>query len=281
MTQSNSVSVENIDIEIPLFLEAIFQKYSYDFRDYSKAHVKRRLMHRMSIGNFTSVSQMQEKVLRDKEFFIDLLEDLSINVTEMFRDPDFYKSFRENVVPTLKTYPFIKVWHAGCSTGEEVYSLAILLHEEGILERCQIYATDFNRKVLEIAKLGIYHTQDLDKFQRNYSNSGGKAQLSDYYTLKYGSIKFDQTLSKKVVFADHNLVTDHVFAEVNLILCRNVLIYFNRELQNKVIGLFHESLTHSGHLCLGSKESLKFTRFENNFIDIDSKQKIFKKKISR
>ena len=281
MTQSNSVGIENIDIEIPLFLEAIFQKYSYDFRDYSKAHVKRRLMHRMSIGNFTSVSQMQEKVLRDKEFFIDLLEDLSINVTEMFRDPDFYKSFRENVVPSLKTYPFIKIWHAGCSTGEEVYSLAILLHEEGILDRCQIYATDFNRKVLEIAKLGIYHTQDLDKFQRNYSNSSGKAQLSDYYTLKYGSIKFDQALSKKVVFADHNLVTDHVFAEVNLILCRNVLIYFNRELQNKVIGLFHESLTHSGHLCLGSKESLKFTQFENNFVDIDSKQKILKKKISR
>jgi chemotaxis protein methyltransferase CheR len=233
----------------------------------------------MSVEHFSSISQMQEKVLRDKNFFIDLLEDLSINVTEMFRDPDFYKSFRKNVVPTLKTYPFIKIWHAGCSTGEEVYSLAILLQEEGLLNRCQVYATDFNRKVLEVAKHGIYQTQELEKFQRNYTKSGGKGQLSDYYTLKYGSIKFDQSLSKRVVFADHNLVTDHVFAEVNLILCRNVLIYFNRELQSKVINLFHESLTHSGHLCLGSKESLRFTQHEQNFSDIDAKQKIFKKKI--
>lgn len=279
MEQNKSSVIDNIDIEIPLFLEAVFQKYSYDFRDYSKAHVKRRLLHRMSVGRFTSISQMQEKVLRDKAFFIDLLEDLSINVTEMFRDPDFYKSFRENVVPTLKTYPFIKIWHAGCSTGEEVYSLAILLKEEGLLDRCQVYATDFNRKVLEIAKHGIYKTQELDKFQRNYIKSGGKEKLSDYYTLKYGSIKFDQALSKHVVFADHNLVTDHVFAEVNLILCRNVLIYFNRELQNKVINLFHESLIHSGHLCLGSKESLRFTQHEHSFVDIDSRQKIFKKKI--
>ncbi|RKE03979.1 CheR family methyltransferase [Marinifilum flexuosum] len=279
MEQNKSSVIDNIDIEIPLFLEAVYQKYSYDFRDYSKAHVKRRLLHRMSIGRFTSISHMQEKVLRDKAFFIDLLEDLSINVTEMFRDPDFYKSFRENVVPTLKTYPFIKIWHAGCSTGEEVYSLAILLKEEGLLDRCQVYATDFNRKVLEIAKHGIYQTQELDKFQRNYIKSGGKEKLSDYYTLKYGSIKFDQALSKHVVFADHNLVTDHVFAEVNLILCRNVLIYFNRELQNKVINLFHESLVHSGHLCLGSKESLRFTQHEHSFADIDAKQKIFKKKI--
>ncbi|WP_421918426.1 CheR family methyltransferase [Marinifilum sp.] len=279
MKQNKPSKLENIDIEIPLFLEAVYQKYSYDFRNYSKAHVKRRLVHRMSVGRFASISQMQEKVLRDQDFFIDLLEDLSINVTEMFRDPDFYKSFRKNVIPSLKTYPFIKIWHAGCSTGEEVYSLAILLKEEGLLDRCQVYATDFNRKVLEIAKHGIYQTQDLETYHRNYINSGGKGQLSDYYTLKYGSIKFDQSLAKRIVFADHNLVTDHVFAEVNLILCRNVLIYFNRELQNKVINLFCESLIYSGHLCLGSKESLRFTQYENHFIAIDAKQKIFKKKI--
>jgi chemotaxis protein methyltransferase CheR len=281
MDQNKLENLENIDIEIPLFLEAIYQKYSYDFRDYSKAHIKRRLMHRMAIGHFTSVSQMQDRVLRDRTFFVDLLEDLSINVTEMFRDPDFYLSFRENVIPNLRTYPFIKIWHAGCSTGEEVYSLAILLKEENLLDRCQIYATDFNRKVLEIAKHGIYQTQDLEKYQRNYTKAGGLGKLSDYYTTKYGSIKLDQALAKKVVFADHNLVTDHVFAEVNLILCRNVLIYFNRDLQNKVIKLFHESLSPSGHLCLGTKETLRFTHFENNFLDIDPKQKIFKKKIGR
>ncbi|RUT77954.1 CheR family methyltransferase [Ancylomarina longa] len=273
--------IENIDIEIPLFLEAIFQKYGYDFRDYSKAHIKRRLMHRMAVSNFTTISQMQDKILRDKAFFLELLEDLSINVTEMFRDPDFYTAFRTQVVPSLKTYPFIKIWHAGCSTGEEVYSLAIVLKEENLLDRCQIYATDFNRKVLEIAKSGIYLIQNLEKFQRNYKNSGGKSKLSDHYTVKYGSIKFDQSLSKRIVFADHNLVTDHVFAEVNLILCRNVLIYFNRELQNKVIKLFHESLSYSGYLCLGTKESLRFTDFENNFTDINANQKIFKKIIGR
>lgn len=281
MEENKSANSEIIDIEINLLLEAMYQQYSYDFRNYSKAHIKRRLMHRMAIGSFSSISQMQEKLLRDKNFFIDLLEDLSINVTEMFRDPDFYKSFRENVIPTLKTHPFIKVWHAGCSTGEEVYSLAILLQEEGLLDRCQIYATDFNRKVLEVAKSGIYNTQDLDKFEQNYIKSGGKKNLSDYYTLKYGSIKLDQNLSKRVVFADHNLVTDHVFAEVNLILCRNVLIYFNKDLQNKVINLFYDSLLHSGYLCLGTKESLKFTQYDKLFNDTDSKQKIFKKLISR
>lgn len=272
--------LENIEIEIPLFLEAIFQKYGYDFRDYSAAHIKRRLMHRMAIGKFNSISIMQDKVLTDKNFFISLLEDLSINVTEMFRDPEFYSSFREHVAPNLRTYPFIKIWHAGCSTGEEVYSLAILLKEENLLERSQIYATDFNRRVLDIAKLGIYSTQDLDKFNRNYIKSGGKAKLSDYYTLKYGSLKLDQSLSKKIVFADHNLVTDTIFAEVNLILCRNVLIYFNKDLQNKVINLFYHSLSSSGFLCLGTKESLRFTQFESNFTNIDSTQKIYKKKIN-
>ncbi|MFA9370590.1 MAG: protein-glutamate O-methyltransferase CheR [Labilibaculum antarcticum] len=272
--------LENIDIEIPLLLEAIFQKYGYDFRDYSKAHIKRRLMHRMAIGKFDSISLLQNKVLRDKSFFISLLEDLSINVTEMFRDPEFYSSFREQVVPNLRTYPFIKIWHAGCATGEEVYSLAILLKEENLLDRCQIYATDFNRRVLDIAKLGIYPTQGLEKFNRNYIESGGKNNLSDYYTLKYGSLKLDQSLSKKIVFADHNLVTDTVFAEVNLILCRNVLIYFNKDLQNKVINLFHQSLSSSGFLCLGTKESLRFTQLEGDFANIDSLQKIYKKKIN-
>ncbi|MGZ2371165.1 CheR family methyltransferase [Ancylomarina sp. YFZ004] len=272
---------ENIDIEIPLILEAIYQKYGYDFRRYSRSHIKRRLVHRLAISNLESISQMQDKLMRSKDFFIELLEDLSINVTEMFRDPDFYASFREHVIPNLKTYPFIKIWHAGCSTGEEVYSFAILLREEGILDRCQIYATDFNRKVLEVAKQGIYPIRNIDQYERNYVKSGGKSKLSNFYTMKYGSIKLDQSLVKKVVFADHNLVTDSVFAEVNLIICRNVLIYFNRDLQNKVINLFHESLSSSGHLCLGSKESLKFTSKESCFSDVDDKQKIYKKSLSK
>jgi len=279
MDQNKLEDLENIDIEIPLFLEAIFQKYGYDFRDYSKAHIKRRLLHRMAIDKFDTISQMQDIILRDKSFFISLLEDLSINVTEMFRDPEFYSSFREQIIPNLRTYPFIKIWHAGCATGEEVYSLAILLKEENLLERCQIYATDFNRRVLDIAKLGIYPTNDLDKFSRNYIESGGKRKLSDYFTLKYGSLKLDQSLTKKIVFADHNLVTDSVFAEVNLILCRNVLIYFNKDLQNKVVNLFYKSLSSSGFLCLGTKESLRFTQIESNFDNIDSIQKIYKKKI--
>ena len=279
MNPNKLENLDNIDIEIPLLLEAIFQKYGYDFRNYSKAHIKRRLMHRMAIGKFESISLIQDKILRDKQFFVELLADLSINVTEMFRDPDFYSSFRENIIPNLRTYPFIKIWHAGCATGEEVYSLAIMLKEEELLDRCQIYATDFNRKVLEVAKQGIYPTQDLDRFERNYIKSGGKGKLYDHYTTKYGSVKFDQNLSKKVVFADHNLVTDDVFAEVNLILCRNVLIYFNRDLQAKVVNLFHKSLSSSGFLCLGTKESLRFTSQERNFTEIDVAQRIFKKRI--
>lgn len=280
MDQKKLENLENIDIEIPLLLEAIFQKYGYDFRSYSMAHLKRRLMHRMVIGKFDSISLIQNKILRDKHSFVELLADLSINVTEMFRDPDFYTSLRENIIPNLRTYPFIKIWHAGCATGEEVYSLAIMLEEEKLLDRCQIYATDFNRKVLETAKQGIYPTQDLDRYERNYIKSGGKGKLSDHYTTRYGSIKFDQKLAKKVVFADHNLVTDDVFAEVNLILCRNVLIYFNRDLQAKVVNLFHKSLSSSGFLCLGTKESLRFTSQEQNFSEIDATQKIFKKRNS-
>jgi chemotaxis protein methyltransferase CheR len=272
--------LENSEIEIPLFLEAIYQKYGYDFRNYSKAHIKRRLLHRMAIDQFSSISLMQDKALRNKNFFTNLLEDLSINVTEMFRDPEFYSSFREHIVPNLKTYPYLKIWHAGCSTGEEVYSLAILLQEENLLDRCQIYATDFNRKVLEIAKLGIFSSQNIDKFTQNYQKSGGKAQLSDYYTLKYGSLKMDRSLSQKVVFADHNLVSDDVFAEMNVILCRNVLIYFNKDLQNQVSHLFYKSLSSSGYLCLGTKESLQFTQIASNFNTIDTQQKIYKKKIN-
>lgn len=281
MTQGayNESNADLLDIEIQLLMDAIFLRYGYDFRNYSKAHIKRRVLHRLSISLLPSVSQLQDKVLRDREFFTEFLDDLSINVTEMFRDPEFYKSLRENIIPKLRTYAYFKIWHAGCSTGEEVYSLAILLKEEGLLDRCQVYATDFNRKVLGIAKEGVYQKNEIEQYQKNYQLAGGLHNLSDYYKSRYGSVIFDKDLAGKIVFADHNLVTDTVFADVNLILCRNVLIYFEKGLQDNVIGLFYDSLVPSGILCLGSKESIKFTRHENLFEIVDTKQKIYKKKI--
>lgn len=275
----NESNIDLLNIELKLLLEAIFLRYGYDFRNYSKAHIKRRVLHRLGTSRISTVTDLQNKVLRDRDFFMEFLDDLSINVTEMFRDPEFYKSLRENVIPKLRTYAFFKIWHAGCATGEEVYSLAILLKEEGLLDRCQVYATDFNRKVLEIAKEGVYQKADIEQFERNYVLSGGKQKLSDYYKSMYGSVMFNKELSNRIVFADHNLVTDSVFADVNLILCRNVLIYFEKSLQDNVLDLFDESLVPSGILCLGTKESLKFGRHEKFFDVIDEKQRIFKKKM--
>lgn len=281
MNEDNKIIInENEDYEIHLLLESIYVKYGYDFRDYSSAHMKRRIKRRMMVSGITSISQMQHRVLYDRDFFMGLLADFSINVTEMFRDPQFYKTFREDVVPILKTYPFIKIWHAGCSTGEEVYSMAILLREEGIYDRCQIYATDFNEHVLQTAKDGIYPIDAIKEYTNNYQMSGGKNSLSDYYIAKYESVILDQTLKDKVIFADHNLVTDGVFGEMHVIICRNVLIYFNRKLQNRVIELFNESLVHGCFLCLGSKESLNFSSFIDDFEIVNENQKIFKKKLT-
>lgn len=268
---------ETQDIELNLLLQAVNLKYGYDFRNYSKTHLKRRILHRLKLSELKTISELQNKVLWDKELYRTFLQDLSINVTEMFRDPSFYLMFRKKVIPDLSTYAHIKVWHAGCSTGEEVYSLAIMLKEENLLNRTQIYATDFNKNVLEMAKLGIYNKRDMELNSRNYCDAGGKGKLSDYYTSKYGSVLFDKSLSENVVFADHNLVTDGVFAEVNLVFCRNVLIYFDKILQNRVLGLFSNSLTKRGFLCLGTKESLQFTEYEKSFSEIDKKNKIYKK----
>ena len=271
---------ENFDtqnIELDLLLQAVNMKYGYDFRNYSKAHLKRRILQRLKLSGLNTISELQNKVLWDKEFYRIFLQDLSINVTEMFRDPDFYLSLRKKVISDLKTYAHIKVWHAGCSSGEEVYSLAIILKEEDLLQRTQIYATDINKSVLETARNGIYSNKEIELYSRNYLDSGGKGQLSDYYTSKYGSVLFDKSLSKNIVFADHNLVTDGVFAEVNLVFCRNVLIYFDKFLQNKVLKLFSDSLSKRGFLCLGTKESLKFTSMEDGFTVIDKKMKIYKK----
>ncbi len=267
------------NIEIDLILEGIFNKYGYDFRNYSKAHVKRRLLNRLTTSKLNSISELQHKVLHEPGFFEIILRDLSINVTEMFRDPSFYLALRNEVIPILKTYPFFKVWHAGCSTGEEVYSFAVVLKEEGIYDRAQIYATDFNHDVLDIAKKGIFPIDRIKEYTYNYQASGGKQSFSDYYMANYDSVIYDQSLKKNLVFAEHNLVTDSVFAEVNLIICRNVLIYFNKDLQNRVIDLFHDSLINGGFLGLGSKETLQFTTKANSFEIINNEEKVYKKKI--
>ncbi|TRX01529.1 CheR family methyltransferase [Flavobacterium gawalongense] len=266
------------DLEISLLLEAIYRKYGYDFREYSQAHIRRRIMNRMAISGFEDVSQMQSKVLNDEPFASELLQDLSITVTEMFRDPAFYRSLREKVVPILKTYPFIKIWHAGCATGEEAYSMAILLQEEGLYDRTTIYATDFNQMALNRAKDGIFSNKMIKDYTLNYQLSGGKESFSSYYTSNYDNVIMNQSLKKNIVWANHNLVTDSVFAEVHLILCRNVLIYFDKNLQNKVQTLFYNSLINGGVLCLGSKESLRFTDLHEEYIELDTKQRIFKKK---
>jgi chemotaxis protein methyltransferase CheR len=266
------------EIEFGLLLDAISQKYGYDFRQYSEAHIRRRILNRMVLSGLQNAADLQYRVLHDKQFAAQLLQDLSITVTEMFRDPDFYKSMREKVIPILKTYSFIKLWHAGCSTGEEAYSMAILLKEEDLYDRTTIYATDFNQQAIDAAKQGIFSTAMIKEYTVNYQKSGGHKAFSDYYTSHYDMAIMDQSLKKNIVWANHNLVTDSAFAEVHLILCRNVLIYFNKDLQNRVQKIFFDSLVNGGMLCLGIKESLRFCDFAQGYTELDKRQKIFKKK---
>lgn len=268
----------NLNIEIKLLLEAIFLKYGHDFRNYSQAHLKRRVLHRLMLSNLNNISEMQYKILHDPEFMREVMTDFSINVTEMFRDPEFYRTMRKEVIPVIKTYPYIKIWHAGCSTGEEVYSMAILLEEENLLNRTLIYATDYNENVLKVAKRGEYKKENLGNYQKNYEKSGGKASLSDYITDDGTMVKFDSRLRNRMVFSEHNLVTDSAFSDLHMIICRNVLIYFNRDLQNKVIGLFRDSLMHGGVLGIGNKESLDFSDYRNEFEYINKAQKIYLRK---
>jgi chemotaxis protein methyltransferase CheR len=232
----------------------------------------------MSKSGVRDIPEMQGKVLNDETFAFELLQDLSITVTEMFRDPDFYKSLRKNVIPILKTYPFIKIWHAGCATGEEAYSMAILMQEEGLYDRTTIYATDFNEQVLNRARQGIFSNKMIKEYTTNYQLAGGKDSFSTYYTSDSDNVIMNQSLKTNIVWANHNLVTDSVFAEVHLLLCRNVLIYFDRNLQNKVQQIFYASLIKGGILGLGAKESLRFTDKNSAYTELDSKQRIFKKK---
>jgi chemotaxis protein methyltransferase CheR len=269
---------DSSELEISLLLDAFYQRYGYDFREYSKAHIRRRILSRMGLAGIKEVAQIQSKVLNDQTFAYELLQDLSITVTEMFRDQEFYKSIRENVIPVLKTYPFINIWHAGCATGQEAYSMAIVLKEEGLYDRTTIYATDFNQQALDRAKEGIFSKAMLEEYAVNYQLSGGKASFSDYFTSNYDRGIINQSLKKNIVWANHNLVTDSVFAEMHIILCRNVLIYFDINLQNKVQKLLYESLIPGGILGLGLKEGLRYTDFSEKYTDLDKKQRLFKKK---
>lgn len=278
MKRNQEELLENQDIEIRLLIDAIFLKYGYDFRNYSQAHVKRRILNRFGLSGMKNMSEMIHEALYSHKFVDQILMDLSITVTEMFRDPGFYKALREEILPSLQTCPFIKIWHAGCSSGEEVYSMAILLKELGLYNRTQIYATDFNPLIIKQAKEGIYSVGRMKEFTMNYQKSGGKGSFSDYYTANAENAKLLDSLKKNIVFATHNLVTDSVFAEVNLVICRNVLIYFDRELQDKVIELFVDSLPEGGFLCLGSKENLQFSRHYSQFNPVIPREKIYVKK---
>ncbi len=267
----------NTDIEIRLLIEAIYLKYSYDFRDYSGASMKRRIHHALRQFECRTVSALQERVLHDPATFMQLLQYLTIPVSEMFRDPDHFLALRQEVVPLLRTWPSIKVWIAGCSTGEEVYSMAILLREEGVLERTILYATDINPHSLEKAKQGIYSMQSMQAYEENYRKAGGRRDFSDYYTAAYGNAIMDSSLRENVTFADHSLATDSVFSETQLISCRNVLIYFNKDLQDRAFGLFHGSLCHRGFLMLGSKETLDFSTYSGRFEVLVRPERIYRK----
>lgn len=268
---------DNIDIELRMLVEAVYLKYNYDFRDYTGASQKRRVLVALREMECATVSELQAKVLHQPEAFSRLLQYLTIPVTEMFRDPDYFAAIRSQVVPHLRTYPSLKIWVAGCSTGEEVYSLAILLHEEGLLERSMIYATDINPVSLDAARRGVFPLDRMRLFTENYQKAGGKRAFSDYYTAAYGGALFDHALVENVTFADHSLSTDSVFSETHFISCRNVMIYFNRRLQDRVLGLFHESLCHRGFLGLGSKESIDFSRYATRFEPLARRERLFRK----
>ena len=265
-------------IEIELLLQGIRLRYGYDFTHYSYASVKRRLDQARKDSGFIHFSQLLDKLLHDDIFFDGFLKYMSISVTEMFRDPAFYQSVREKLIPLLKTFPFVKIWHAGCATGEEVYSMAILLHEEDFLGRARIYATDFNKHSLEIAANGVYSAERMKIYADNYQASGGKRDFADYCNGGYGFAKMKDFLKERIIFSYHNLVTDGQFGEMNLISCRNVLIYFDKTLQEHVFTLFTGALRHGGFLCLGSKETLNFSQVKSSYEMIDNKQRIYKKK---
>jgi len=264
-------------LEIDLLLEAVFRRYGFDFREYAQASLKRRLYRRMHAEGLSTLTELHARLLHDPPVMERLLVDLSISVTAMFRDPSLYVAFREKVVPVLRTYPFTRIWCAGCSTGEEVYSLAILLREEGLYDRTRIYATDINEHVLATAREGVFPLERMQQYTQNYLRAGGKGDFSEYYVAAYDNVRFMRELTENVVFAQHNLAMDRSFNEFNVILCRNVMIYFDKALQNRVHQLFYESLDTFGILVLGHKESIAFSPFTERYEAIDEAERIYRK----
>ena len=264
-------------LEIQLLLEAIYKHYGFDFRDYAPASLKRRVWKRVHAEGLRTISSLLDRVLHDPPTMERFLLDLSINVTSMFRDPHFFLTFRQKVVPILRTYPFIRIWDAGCSTGEEVYSLAILLQEEGIYDRCRIYATDMNELVIARAKEGIFPLNGMKENTANYLEAGGKGTFSDYYTARYDNAIFRPALRENIIFAQHNLATDNSFNEFNVILCRNVLIYFNNRLQDRVQKLFLDSLEMFGVLGLGKKESMRYVEVAHHYETLDEEERLYRR----
>ncbi|MBD2037293.1 protein-glutamate O-methyltransferase CheR [Leptolyngbya sp. FACHB-321] len=265
------------DIEVQLLLEGVYRYYGFDFRNYAPSSMKRRIRKVLATEALSTVSALQERLLHDASCLERFLLGLTVNVTSMFRDPSFFVAFRETVVPLLRTYPFIRIWHAGCSTGQEVYSLAILLQEEGLYHRCRIYATDTNEMVLQKAKQGIYPIDLMQEYTQLYLKAGGRRSFSEYYTAGYGNAIFRNSLKENIVFSPHNLATDSSFNEFNVILCRNVLIYFNRTLQQRVHQLFYDSLCSFGVLGLGQRESLKLTAYEQCYEEIAKGERLYRR----
>jgi chemotaxis protein methyltransferase CheR len=264
-------------IEIQRFLEGIFQHSGYDFRDYAFASIRRRILSRVAAEDTNSVARLLGRVLHDPACMERLLQALTVPTTSMFRDPSFYIAFRHKVVPLLKTYPVVRIWHAGCSSGEEVYSIAILLREEGIHQRCRTYATDLSEGVLRVAQAGLVPLAAMKEYTENYHKAGGKASFSEYYTARYDRALMRPYLRENVVFAQHNLVTDGSFNEFNVILCRNVMIYFNKSLQARVHGLLYHSLARLGVLGVGKKESLRFMPYEASYEPLDLDERLYRK----
>ncbi len=272
------VTREDVErIELDCLLEAVYRRYGWDFREYSPASLRRRVGRRIRDEGLDTVSALQERILRDPDVMERLLLDLSISVTAMFRDPSFYRAIREQVVPLLRTYPFTRIWNAGCATGEEVYSLAIVLEEEGVYGRTRIYATDLNEGVLERARQGVFPLGKMQEYTQNYIQSGGKHSFSDYYTSAYEAAAFDRSLARNVVYAQHNLASDESFNEFQLIVCRNVMIYFDRSLQNRVHELFYSSLARFGLLALGHRESIRFSPFEGCYEELNPRERLYRK----
>lgn len=268
---------QGTDLELRLLLEAILGKYHYDFRSYAEASLKRRIGTALIRFGCETISQLQDRILRDPKAFAELLRFLTVQVSDLFRDPSYFRSIRDKVVPYLRTYPSLKVWVAGCATGEEAYSLAIILFEEGLLDRTQIYATDIHPESLQVAEEGVYDIERFSRFSENYQLAGGRSSLSEYYTARYSSAVFDRKLKKSILFSDHSLATDTAFAEVELISCRNVLIYFERNLQERALGILRDSLGRKGFLGLGLKETLRYSMHAAAFTEFVHEDRIYQR----